>query len=408
MEQHFYLGIDMDENNVIVSFYQLSKKEPETVSTVAGSEHFLIPLCIAKKTGTSQWCVGEEATAAVKEGSAAAAERLLTRALEGETAVLGDENYSYRELLCLFIKKMMFLAGSLQKPVVPDLLVISLESLTREKSELFLSMAPQLGLERGQVTLMDRKESFYYFVYSQKEELYLHDVCLFDYRGKTLICRRMECNRNTAPKLVTLLEEEVDLEAPLTDELFLKIVQTVSKGRAVSTTYLVGDGFDEGWMKESLKYLCRISRVFVGKNLYAKGACYGAAVRAKTAYWPFIYMGASEMKMNVSIRVQNRGKQEFYTLINAGDNWFEKVGECEVILNGTPEVDFWLQAPDHGEAQVEKLELSNFPDRPEKVTRLRIVAKPLSDTQVKVTLKDMGFGELFQSTDRVWEHIMSM
>lgn len=408
MEQHFYLGIDLDEKNVIVSYYQLNKKEPETVSMVAGSERFQIPLRIAKRAGATQWCIGGEADAIALDGAGIVAEQLLEKALDNEHVELEGESYSYRELLSLFIKKLMFLAGSLLKPIVPDILVISLESVSREKSEMFLSMASQLGLKSSQMTLMDRKESFYYYVYSQKEEFYLHDVCLFDYRDRTLICRRMECNRHTVPQLVTLLEEVVPLEEPLTDELFLKVVQTVSRGRAVSATYLVGDGFDGGWMKESLKYLCRISRVFVGKNLYSKGTCYGAVVKAKAVYWPFIYMGASEMKMNVSIKVHNKGKLEFFTLISAGDNWYETVGECEVILDGKPEVNFWIQAPDSREARIEKLELSDFPARPNKVTRLRIVAKPLSDTQVKVTLKDMGFGELFKSTDKVWEHTMSL
>ena len=42
MEHNYYLGIDLDDENAIVSFFQLNNKEPETVSPVAGSEIFQI------------------------------------------------------------------------------------------------------------------------------------------------------------------------------------------------------------------------------------------------------------------------------------------------------------------------------------------------------------------------------
>ena len=59
MENHFYLGIDMDNQYAVISYYQLNKKEPETVSMIAGSERFQIPLAIAKHGKT--WLIGEEA-----------------------------------------------------------------------------------------------------------------------------------------------------------------------------------------------------------------------------------------------------------------------------------------------------------------------------------------------------------
>ena len=124
--------------------------------------------------------------------------------------------------------------------------------------------------------------------------------------------------------------------------------------------------------------------------------------------WAFVYMGDNEMKVNVSLKVLNKGKTEFFTLINAGDNWYETVGECEVILDGTPEIDFWLQMPGSREAKIEKIELADLPKRPPKTTRLRITAKPMSDREVQIQMKDMGFGEIFKSSDKTWEYLMSL
>ncbi len=36
MENQYYLGLDLDDEYAVISFFQLNMKEPETVSTVAG------------------------------------------------------------------------------------------------------------------------------------------------------------------------------------------------------------------------------------------------------------------------------------------------------------------------------------------------------------------------------------
>ena len=110
--------------------------------------------------------------------------------------------------------------------------------------------------------------------------------------------------------------------------------------------------------------------------------------------WQFVYMGDNEMKVNVSLKVQSQGKTEFFTLISAGDNWYETVGECEVLLDGSNEIDFWLQLPNSKEAKIEKLTLADLPERPPRTTRLRIKAQPVSDMEVKIRIKDLGFGEI--------------
>ena len=406
MEHNYYLGIDLDDENAIVSFFQLNNKEPETVSPVAGSEIFQIPVAVAKKKGIGQWFVGEDARKLALQQSESEVTHLLERALADETIYVENEAYPAKQLLTLYLRKLIYMAAGLGNPMQPDKLVITLDRLSREKTELFLGMAEVLGMSGEQIMLLDRQESFYYFIYNQKEELWLHDICLFDYREKEIRCHRAERNPRTVPQIVSMSEDIRTIDENNRDETFLKIAQKQFEGHVISSVYLVGDGFEGGWMKSSLSYICKGRRAFMGKNLYSKGACYAAAIRDGKRSWNFFYMGDNEMKVNVSLKVLNQGKTEFYTLISAGDNWYETVGECEVILDELPEIAFWLQAPRSREAKVEKVELSDLPKRPKKTTRIRITAKPLSDTKVQIKMKDMGFGELFLSSDKSWEYIM--
>lgn len=408
MDNQYFLGIDLDDQFAIISYFQPKMKEPETVSMVAGSEIFQIPLLLAKKRGLGQWFIGEEALKlALKQGEQAQG-MLLSKALNGEKAFLEEECYPAFELLALFLKKLIRLSGSLLQPSVPDRLVITLETLSGESAELFFNMAPKLGLTADRITLIDRKESFYYFACSQKEELFLHDVCLYDYRGEEMRCLRLERNVRTTPQLVTLSGEIRQMDRDHEDVSFQRILKDTLKEHIVSSVYLIGSGFEGDWMKESLAFLCRGRRAFMGKNLYSKGACYAAAVREKLVPWPYVYIGDHEMKVNVSLKLKNKGQEEFYTLVGAGENCYEAAGECEVLISGTPEIDVWLQSPDSREAKVINLELSDLPERPDKATRLRITARPSSDRRVLVSIEDLGFGDIFKSSGKTWEHVVAL
>ncbi len=73
------------------------------------------------------------------------------------------------------------------------------------------------------------------------------------------------------------------------------------------------------------------------------------------------------MKFNLSLKVHDKGELSFYNLISAGSNWFESKGQCEVIISGSYEVDFWKQLPKSREAKIETLRLTDMPPRPDRL-----------------------------------------
>lgn len=405
----YYLGIDLNDQFAMISFFQLNMSEPDTVSTVAGSGVYQIPLILAKRKGLGQWYYGEDAKRLAKTSEVICIDLLLRRATLGESIHIEDETFFAEELLALFLKKIIALPQKLGNPIYCDRLVVTLDRLSKENMELFWRIAPKIGFSKDQFMVIDHRESFYYFALNQKEELYLHDVYLFEYDQSGLYYYALTRDMRTKPQVVSiaasgrnaLSEENKDMD-------FLKVEQRAFENRIISSVYLVGEGFEGEWMKDSLTYLCRGRRAFIGKNLYSKGACYAAAIRDMEEQWPYIYMGENEMKFNISMKVNNCGTMEFYNLISAGKNWFEISGECEVILDGKPEINFWKQLPKSREAVIETLELTDIPKRPDRTTRLRISAKPISDEKVEIVIKDMGFGEFFRGTDKTWKYTMAM
>jgi hypothetical protein len=274
--------------------------------------------------------------------------------------------------------------------------------------ELFWRVAARLDLPSERFMVTDHKESFYYFALSQQEQLWLHDVFLFSCERDLLYSYDLKRDMRTRPQVISIKESGRQTLGKDRDHEFAERLTDAFENRIVSSVYLVGDGFDGGWMKESVNVLCHGRRAFMGKNLFSKGACYAARARDHEEDWQYIYMGENEMKFNLSIKVRDRGRVAFYNLISAGKNWFETKGECEVILTGSPQIDFWKQLPNSREAKIETMELSDLPRRPDRTTRLRITANPVADDKIEVEIKDLGFGEFFRGTDKAWKYTMIM
>lgn len=403
-----YLGIDLNDRYAMISYYQLHMDEPETVSTIAGGDAYQIPTLLAKRKGLGQWYYGDDAKKMAKTSEVVCVDTLLRRAVSGEIVRMEEESYEARELLTLFLKRVMELPRKLGTVRVYDRVVLSIERLSKESMEMFWEIIPKLGLSQEQFIVIDHKESFYHFALSQPEALWIHDVYLFENDGKHLFYYGLKRNTRTKPQMISIRESIKNPVEEKDDHEFLAILQKAFENQIVTTAYLVGEGFEGGWMKDSLAFLCKNRRVFLGNNLYSKGACYAGYNREHAEKWKFIYMGEHEMKFNLSLKVRDRGNLAFYTLTSAGKNWFETKGECEVILSGTPEIEFWKQLPNSRDAVIESLELTDLPNRPDRTTRLRITATPVSDEKIEVLIQDMGFGEIYRSTDKTWKYTMTM
>ena len=305
------VGIDLNDDYAMVSFYQQNMKEPETFSTIAGSENYHIPMLLARRKNIAMWYYGEEAKKMAKTSEVICVDCLLRRAVSGEVIGVGGENYDAVDLLALFLRKVMELPQKLGNAVKMDRLVLTVDRLTRENMEVFWKVASRLELTAQQFMVVDHNESFYYFALNQQEELWLHDVFLFGCEKDLVYSYDLKRDMRTRPQVVSIHESGRHALREERDKDFSDILTRAFENRIVSAVYLVGDGFDGGWMKNSLNIMCRGRRAFIGKNLFSKGACYAAAVRDKEENWPYIYMGENEMKFNLSLKVRDKGKVAF-------------------------------------------------------------------------------------------------
>ncbi len=122
----------------------------------------------------------------------------------------------------------------------------------------------------------------------------------------------------------------------------------------------------------------------------------------------FLYKSEDLVEMSLSMKLDIRGKQSNYIMINAGDNWYDAVHTCEIILNDDKDLTFYTKSMMGGDVMTYTVPLKSLPKRPVKTTRLQITTEFVSATKCKVQIKDLGFGDFFPSTNQVWESTLNM
>lgn len=81
-EKSLSIGLDFGKKYALVSYCTSDMSEPDTISTVAGSELYQIPLSLCKRRGIGQWYYGKEAETVMKNGEGSGCDRLFSRALQ--------------------------------------------------------------------------------------------------------------------------------------------------------------------------------------------------------------------------------------------------------------------------------------------------------------------------------------
>ncbi len=414
------LGYDLGHQFAQISYCGVDEiqPEPETVSAVTGTEQYNIPTVLCKRVGVGQWYYGREAVKFAQEEEGILVEDLLMLAQRGEDVIVEGEAFDPVALLTLFVKRSLSLLNIRLSLYQVDAIMFTVEELSPRMVDVLSRVAAGLQLKTKSICFQNHLESFYAYTIHQDRDLWKNDVVIFEY-NTGLRMLRLECNRRTSPMVVLIgqeefpdmlrrvwseNEEEREQQRQELDLLFSHTVQEALDGEMISTVFLLGEGFKEGWAKESLKILCKNRRVFQGNNLYSKGACYAMAERLNPSeeWKKYVYLGADKLKSNIGMKAVRRGEDSYYAILDAGTNWYEAASEFDIILESGNTVDF-LITPLTGSGVLERpVHLPGIPDRPRGTTRLNIHIEMTSVNQASVTIEDLGFGELFPSSGKAW------
>lgn len=297
--------------------------------------------------------------------------------------------------------------------------MITVDELNPRMLELLQKVAEELPFDASVVSFQAREESFFSYMIQQPEELWLHQVMVLDASEDVLKVFRLEMNRRCTP-VVAFIEKneypEIDFgKQPKTkmalenfrssmDGQILEIAKGCFRDRMITSVYLIGDAFAGEWCMETLRFLCRGRRVFQGNNMYSKGACYWAKEKEQQTELGkgHVFLGNDKVKANIGMKVIRDGVERYFAILDAGQNWYECKKEFDLILERGRELSFLITPLNGKEPRIAEITLDGLPDRPAKATRIRVDIICVSESQIRIHIEDMGFGEMYEASGLDW------
>ncbi|WP_026507573.1 DUF5716 family protein [Butyrivibrio sp. MC2013] len=413
----YVLGIDLDDSYSQISYLASDAEMPETLSILAGAELYNIPTVLSRSKRDNLWYYGKEARERAASGGDHTVDRLVEKARKGDPVMVGDESYDPVRLLALFIKRSLSLLSMDLSMDLVRTIVFTVPDLDESMVRVLQGIRDALELKKCNIFYQSYEESFFYYMLYQKEELRVHDVMAVHYDYGDLTIYNLHINHSTRPEVTVVdklvysdlamadgaLPADPDKLSVLDDQLRYILKKEID-GKIISSVYFLGRGFRNGWMNNTLKYVCSGRRVFQGNNLFSKGASIAARERTNPGEVSarFLLLGEDKVRYNVGMKVQRRGQEEYLPLVDAGISYFEAAFSGEFILDKGTMLSFDV-TPVTGEAPSSySLELAGLPQRPDRCTRLLIRSSMKSATELFVEVTDLGFGEMEKASGMTW------
>lgn len=408
------VGYDLSNEYSQISYYTAGDDIAKTVSIKEGEEEYCIPLCLFKRSEVNQWFVGADAVRYSQADEGELIWQLWDRALIGEPVTVAGEQFDPISLLTLYVRRTLnILTNIVSKNSIAGIM-FTVPGLTKRAIEVLTKVSSALDYKSARIGFLGREESIFYFVINQPRELWGHDVAVYDYSGKELACYTFRLNRITRPVVSFVEKQEFfpgDLSDREKDDAFLNVVHQTVDGRVVSCAYLLGDGFTGEWCNDSLRELCRNRRSFRGNNLYSRGACYAMQDRLKgigNENKSIIFLGKDKLKANIGMDVIRGRENSYLALLDGGENWFDSKKKTEVILNEGNSFSVKITPLDGRNVRNVNIVLDGLNEHEPKSVRLKIEAVMESEDVLRINVTDLGFGEFFEGSNRLFTRTISL
>lgn len=421
------IGFDFDDEFSQISFCRVNQSVPDTLSLVAGQEAYQIPtmVCCKQPEGATQehsavWSIGRDAQEAQQKKEGNCVVRLLQLVRTKEKVTVGNRTYATQEILEIFIRKCLLLVMPSGKLDEIAAISFTLKETDTEIMDILRKAVLHVCGKQAESYFMSRQDCFFQYMIHQPEEMWIHDVLMYDFGKEEVVCYYMHMNRRSRP-VATFIETKPCTEIKMTemsgvldvqkkqiyeqmDTAFLQMNETFCDGKHITSVFLLGESFSKEWCKESLRFLCRGRRVFQGNNLFSKGACYGARERVmpSTLTQGFIYLSKEKLKANIGM-ICNKAQDEVYVpLLSAGMNWYEVHKEIDFILVKDNKLELTITPLNGAAPKLAEITLEGFEVRGNRTNRITMFMNMLDADTISMEIRDKGFGDFFPSTGQVW------
>lgn len=396
-ERTLLLGIDLGDATTQVAVYDQELREPALIGQTEDNPEALYDTVIYM-----------EGMEPVRD--------FLPRIRRGEEIVVDDRVSDPVNVLAYYFRKTLSAARQQYPSEMIRQLVVTVAAPSTTYVQLIYDALEKLGIGKDRAIVMGHKQSFLYYVLYQKAELWINDVGLFDYDGTHLYYYQMQLDRRKKPIPVRVTERDfsdamviADAEESQYGAVFENIVYGAIHKQILSSLYMTGTGFEEEWTGDVFQKLCVGRRLFKGQNLYVSGACYAAReIGGTSRLGDYLLMDEEMITCHLSINVYSEAKRQECILAKAGTPWYQVDRTVELIPDGESELRLKVMNIFTKEERYIILDLEPVSGKLARQCRLAVRVRFSDVHTCIVTMKDQGFGELFPTSNRIWEKTLTL
>ncbi|MCR5829200.1 MAG: hypothetical protein K6F93_02495 [Lachnospiraceae bacterium] len=418
-ERTLILGMDLCDGALQLAYLD-ERGEMVSVSLFSSDPgKYRIPTAICTDLQYREWYCGNDAIRMKEKEGTVFFDRLIERAKEddGEPVKGG---LTPTALLTHFFRIVLTALREKTGGRIIRGLTLSLKKEDEGAREAVRSAFEQLGIEEDRFLMITHPESFMNYVVSQNKDIWINDVGLFYMSEEAFDYYRLTFGKKQGP--VCVVTEKTDLSSYVNGAAvsdgdmsgaltgFKEAVSKVINKQMVSALYFTGPGFESSWADDVLKGLCSGRRIFRGQNLFVKGCGY----KARRQFDPkenedsYLYIAPDALKSSISLRVYKDGGYEEAILADIGTPCKDAEKTVEVIMDETNELDLIVHNVLKKDFVCAIMTLDNLEERNDKSVRVRISLKFADRDTCVITVRDIGFGEIYETTYRIWEQILKI
>ena len=411
MADVFYIGMDLCSDFTQLSYYNDINREPESISQLNNKDTYLMPNILFYSTDTEHWYVGGEASEARFSENGTVVDGIFENLNNNDKLEIAGREYSYQELFMMMVK--LHIDSFLYRYEAAEIrkLVISVETYDSLVFQLLSKLYIDMDMDKDSIVITSHLDSGLYYIFNQPAELWNNSVALYDYSADGLNYYRIDISKNKDPKSINVIHEDYTQQMSLSkfgndtyqmDVDFAKIAEYEGKKAYISAVFLTGVGFSNKWMKKSTNVLCQGRRVFVGQNIYTKGACYRAVGGEYRAFYDDFFVETKEnILSDIGITLDDE-EDTFVPIIKGGKQWYNTHGRIDVILDDTDSITIIYRNHKTGDEKRETVRIHGLPKRPNKTTKVSLEVEFDSPHEGAVIVRDLGFGKLYPTTNKIY------
>ncbi len=400
-QRKLFVGLDIRNDYTMIAVLAPGQTEPELLSVSEAGDPAQVE------------------TAVPIPGTKDRLEGFLDKICRQEKIIVSGKESDPVNVMAAFLRRTLSLTKKKYPGDTIRQLVITIQQKDLRLINTIYRALEKLGIGKDRSMVADRQQSYIYYVMSQRKELWVNKVGLFDFEKDRLTYYQMQTDRFRRPVLVTVKERDYSDYAAIFNgddntpeekaSIFEGMVQGAIHGEIITTLYMSGEGFENGFADGVMKKLCVGRHLFRGDNLYVSGACYCAReLSGMRKLEEFVYLDEDTVSSHITAEFYTDAKVQEVMLAKAGTPWYQIDQELDIIPDGDEELELRIRNVVTKESVTRMIPMEGIGGRTGRLVRIGLQLRFAGPNRCIVTVRDKGFGDKFPSSCRIWEEVIQL